>query len=88
MSMNALPKKFKANCRFLGFQYQAELAIIKKIKNPQKFKYKIFILGGSKIKTKIPLIKKMLSKFDLIILGGAVVNNFYQKLGYEIGQSF
>jgi len=47
----------------------------------------LFILGGIKFQTKIPLIKNFIKKADQIFVGGALSNSFYKKLGYEIGKS-
>jgi phosphoglycerate kinase len=47
----------------------------------------VAILGGAKISTKIKLIDNLLTKFDKVLLGGALVNNFIQAVGYEVGQS-
>lgn len=47
----------------------------------------LFILGGLKFQTKIPLLKKFVSQADNIFIGGALANSFYKKLGYEIGTS-
>jgi phosphoglycerate kinase len=98
MSVDELPKQFSEEKIFLGFQFEKEIKNIEKIKNLSmgqtadmesysKNPKNIFILGGSKISTKIPMLEKMIEKFDLVILGGAVANNFYKKLGYEIGDS-
>ncbi len=47
----------------------------------------VFILGGLKFQTKIPLLKKFVTKADSIFIGGALANSFFKKLGYEIGES-
>ncbi len=47
----------------------------------------LFILGGAKIGTKMPLLKKYLERADHVFVGGALVNNFFKGLGYEIGTS-
>ena len=47
----------------------------------------MFILGGAKLDTKLPIIKSMLNKADKILLGGAMIFNFYKAKGYEIGDS-
>jgi len=47
----------------------------------------LFILGGAKIGTKMPLLKKFLEKADSVFVGGAIVNNFFKVAGHEIGQS-
>jgi phosphoglycerate kinase len=47
----------------------------------------VLVLGGAKISTKIPLIKKFLNKAGLIILGGGLANTFLKAKGFETGQS-
>jgi len=47
----------------------------------------LFILGGLKFQTKIPLLKKFITKADQIFIGGALSNSFFKKLGYRIGES-
>lgn len=47
----------------------------------------LFILGGAKISTKMPLLKKFLNVADHVFLGGTIVNNFYKVQGHEIGTS-
>lgn len=47
----------------------------------------LFILGGAKFETKMPLIQKYLTVADTVFVGGALANNFFKVLGYEIGGS-
>jgi phosphoglycerate kinase len=47
----------------------------------------LFILGGAKISTKMPLLKKFLDIADHVFVGGAIVNNFLKVAGNEIGTS-
>lgn len=47
----------------------------------------LFILGGAKFDTKMPLIEKFLKAADFIFVGGALANNFFKELNYEIGES-
>ncbi|MFZ2621149.1 MAG: phosphoglycerate kinase [Minisyncoccia bacterium] len=47
----------------------------------------VFILGGAKFDTKLPLIKKYLNKADSIFIGGALANDVFKEKGYEIGTS-
>ena len=84
-SIVGLPKFFKK--KYFGLQFEKEINFFKKIKNLKKGDNNILILGGAKIKTKLPLIDKLSDKFDKIIIGGVIANNFYKFLGYEIGQS-
>ena len=45
------------------------------------------IIGGSKISSKISIIKNLISKFDNIIIVGGMANNILKYKGYEIGKS-
>ena len=45
------------------------------------------IMGGSKISSKINIIKNLISKFDNIIIVGGMANNILKYKGYEIGKS-
>lgn len=47
----------------------------------------VFILGGAKFETKIPLIKKFIRVADKVFIGGAIANDFFRGKGYEIGNS-
>ncbi len=47
----------------------------------------LFVLGGAKFDTKMPLIEKFLGLADFIFVGGALANNFFKELHYEIGES-
>lgn len=47
----------------------------------------LFILGGAKFETKLPLIAKFNSIADTIFVGGALAHNFFKEQGLEIGQS-
>jgi len=73
------------NKKYIGILFEKEIENVNKILNPKN--NSLAILGGAKIKTKLPLISEISKKFDLTILGGGIVNNFYKFLGYEIGES-
>jgi len=45
------------------------------------------IIGGSKISTKINIIKNLITKFDNIVIVGAMANNFIEYFGNNIGKS-
>ena len=45
------------------------------------------IIGGSKISTKIDVIKNLIQKFDNIIVVGGMANNFIEYFGNNIGKS-
>ncbi|MDC3099283.1 phosphoglycerate kinase [Candidatus Pelagibacter sp.] len=45
------------------------------------------IIGGSKISSKINIIKNLIPKFDNIIIVGGMANSFIKYFGYNIGKS-
>ena len=45
------------------------------------------IIGGSKISSKIKIIKNLIPKFNNIIIVGAMANNIYKYKGLKIGNS-
>lgn len=47
----------------------------------------LFLLGGSKFDTKMPLVEKYLGEYDKIFVGGALANDIFKARGLEIGQS-
>jgi phosphoglycerate kinase len=47
----------------------------------------LFILGGAKFETKLPLIEKFMGIADKVFVGGALANNFYKEQGKDIGTS-
>lgn len=47
----------------------------------------LFILGGAKFETKIPLVKKFIRDADSVFIGGALANDFFKVKGYEVGVS-
>ncbi len=47
----------------------------------------VFVLGGAKFDTKLPLINKFLSLADTIYVGGALANDLLKAKGFEVGTS-
>ncbi len=48
----------------------------------------LFILGGAKFETKMPLLKKFMKHADKIFIGGILANDFFHDMGFEVGKSF
>ena len=71
---------------FAGLQLKTEINALKKITTEIK-KPVTCIIGGSKISTKIELIKNLIPKFDNIIIVGAMANNILSYKGNPIGKS-
>lgn len=47
----------------------------------------LFVLGGAKFETKMPLVEEYIKKYDHVFVGGALVNDIFRAKGYEIGAS-
>lgn len=47
----------------------------------------LFILGGAKFDTKLPLIEKFIKIADYVFVGGALANDIFKEKGYEVGRS-
>ena len=71
---------------FSGLQLDLEISALKKI-TAEITKPITCIIGGSKISTKIDIIKNLIPKFDNIIIVGGMANNFIEYFGYNIGKS-
>jgi phosphoglycerate kinase len=83
-----LSREFDSKHKTFGLLLQSEVQKIKEFFNkPKKDQKKIAIIGGSKISTKIRLIKFLAQEFDYIFLGGAMANMILFFLGCEIGLS-
>ena len=71
---------------FSGLQLDLEVNALKKITSEIK-KPITCIIGGSKVSTKINIIKNLIPKFDNIIIVGGMANNIIKYLGNNIGKS-
>ncbi len=71
---------------FSGLQFDLEIDALKKITSEIK-KPVSCIIGGSKISTKINIIKNLIPKFDNIIIVGGMANNVIKYMGHNIGKS-
>ena len=45
------------------------------------------ILGGRKVSDKIGVIKSLLEKVDVLVIGGAMAYTFFKSMGYNVGNS-
>ena len=70
---------------FAGLQLAEEIKNLSKVLQP--YRPFVFILGGAKISTKLPLVSAYKNKADTLFMGGAVANDFFVAKGYEVGKS-
>jgi len=80
----ALVPKFLPS--YAGFQLEKEVKNLSQAFKKPKHPF-LFILGGAKFSTKMPLIKKYLKIADNVFIGGALANDFLKAKGYEVGNS-
>ena len=71
---------------FAGLQFETEVNALKKVTIDIK-KPITCIIGGSKISTKIDIIKNLIPKFNNIIFVGGMANNILSFKGNKIGKS-
>jgi len=71
---------------YCGLQMSEEINALNKVTLEIK-KPVTCIVGGSKISTKINIIKNLMPKFDNMIIVGAMANNIIEYKGYNIGKS-
>ena len=71
---------------FAGLQLESEIKALKKITTEIKRPITC-IIGGSKISTKIGVIKNLIPKFDNMIIVGGMANNILNYQGKSIGKS-
>lgn len=69
----------------IGFLVEKELKALDELKRPKKpF---VVILGGSKVKDKVGVIKELVKKADHILIGGGMAFTFLLSEGFEVGNS-
>ena len=69
-----------------GRTMQAELEALEAgLGNPQK--PVIAIVGGAKVSTKLDLLSNLVSKVDMLVIGGGMANTFMAAQGTDVGKS-
>ena len=71
---------------YAGLQLNLEIDALSKITSEIKRPITC-IIGGSKISSKINILKNLITKFDNIIIVGGMANNILRYKGFEIGKS-
>jgi phosphoglycerate kinase len=81
-SLSALAKLLPA---YAGLNLLEEVTQLEKAMSPAH--PSLFLLGGAKFETKMPLVEKYLAVYDTVFVGGALANDVFKAMGYEVGQS-
>lgn len=69
-----------------GFLIEKELKFLGEAVNDPKRPFAA-IMGGAKVKDKIPVITNLLDKVDILLIGGGMAYTFFKAQGYSIGKS-
>lgn len=70
---------------FAGLTLMEEITELSKVMEPQS--PSLFLLGGAKFETKMPLVEKYLELYDQVFIAGALMNDVFKAKGFEVGQS-
>jgi phosphoglycerate kinase len=70
---------------YAGITLNQEVTELAKAMTPQS--PSLFLLGGAKFETKMPLVEKYLATYDQVFIGGALVHDIMKARGYEVGTS-
>lgn len=70
---------------YFGFSFLREYDALLKVMEPKH--PAVFILGGAKFETKLPLVDRYAKIYDKVFIGGALVHDILKAEGYEIGKS-
>ena len=82
-SVDKIAKYLPSYC---GLQMSTEIDALKKVTSNIDRPITC-IIGGSKISTKISVIKNLIPKFENIVIVGGMANNFLEYSGHNIGKS-
>lgn len=73
---------------FMGPVFEGEWHALKKLKNRLKEGQAVALVGGSKVSTKIGVLKNLLEQCDYVLIGGGMGNTFLAAQGKDMAQSF
>lgn len=82
-SIVGLPKYLPS---FFGFGILNEIENLSIVSENPNHPF-LFISGGAKISTKVPLLKNFLDRADNVYVAGALANSFFEAQGFETGVS-
>jgi len=70
---------------YAGLTLSEEVVELTKVMDPES--PSLFLLGGAKFDTKMPLVEKYLGLYDHVFIGGAIANDILKAKGFEVGKS-
>ena len=70
---------------YAGLTVMEETTELHKVMSPES--PALFLLGGAKFETKMPLVEKYLELYDHVFIAGALMNDIFKAQGLEVGES-
>lgn len=70
---------------YVGITFLEEYTELRKATQPRS--PSLFILGGAKFETKLPLVEQYADLYDHVFIGGALANDVWKTRGFEVGRS-
>ena len=84
-SVYGSPLLFHGKHKFFGITFWEEMEHLSKMEKPKS--PSLFVLGGAKFETKLPMLQKYSNIYDYTLVGGALLNNVLDEMGHEVGTS-
>ncbi|MBI4032316.1 phosphoglycerate kinase [Candidatus Berkelbacteria bacterium] len=69
-----------------GLRLQEEVATLEQLSTTVAHPF-VAVLGGAKMKTKLPVLQRLIGQVDQILLGGVMANTFAKALDVDVRQS-
>ena len=85
-SVVAITQFYSKDKKGAGFLLAREYHFFTKVLQEPKHPY-VAVIGGSKISTKLNVLKGLLDRVDKLVIGGGMAYTFFKALGYEVGNS-
>lgn len=70
---------------YAGIALMDEIQGVEKVMQPEH--PSLFLIGGAKFETKMPLVEKYLQIYDYVFVGGALANDIFKAQGLNVGKS-
>lgn len=85
-SVTLLPMLYQENKKSIGLLIEKELKHLSKLRDNPERPF-LLILGGAKIKTKLPVLENLANKIDILFLCPAIVFTFLKAQNISVGNS-
>ena len=84
-SIVGIPAMLERDHCFVGLLFEKEIQNLNRALQPQS--PSVLIMAGIKFETKLPLIEKLLPLYDVVLLGGGLLNTYLKASHISVGTS-